>query len=231
MMMLNSLRFSALRHTASTKPSFFCLRPTTAYLFSSSTTTTKGTQRNFSTTGNNKSLIINAVGNDRLGIVSDMAKFVTDAGGNVGESQAARLGSHFSLMMMVSVPESQVQALVEQLRNMKDMNASVFVSNEGAVATPVKPKIGYTGCFRVEGADHTGIVHKVTTLLSQNGLSIEKMETSDEIAPQGGTVLFKMVGIAKAYEPIAAGFDSKKVNAQLEALGDDLNCDIYMEDV
>lgn len=213
-MMLNSLRSSVSRHA--TKPSLF-LRPTVS------------PQRFFAT--GNKSLIINAVGNDRLGIVSDMTKYVTDAGGNVGESQAALLGSHFSLMMMVSIPEPEVQGLVERLQNMKDMNASVFVSTEDTAATSVPPKIGYTGCFRVEGADHPGIVHKVASLLTENGLSIEKMETFDEIAPQGGTVLFKMVGIAKAYEPIAAGFDSKKINTQLEELGDDLNCDIYMDDV
>lgn len=38
----------------------------------------------------------------------------------------------------------------------------------------------------VEGADHPGIVHKVASILCQNGLSIDKMETSDEIAPHGG---------------------------------------------
>ena len=64
-MMLNGFRFSALRYAATA-------------------------QRHFST--GQKSLIINAVGNDRLGIVSDMSKFVNDAGGNVGESQAAHYG-------------------------------------------------------------------------------------------------------------------------------------------
>ena len=87
-----------------------------------------------------------------------------------------------------------------------------------------------SGRFKVEGADHPGIVHSVTSLLSRNGLSIDKMETTDEMAPQGGTVLFKMVGIANAYEPVASGFDIDKINEQLNALGDDLNCDIHIED-
>ena len=114
-MMLNGFRFSALRYAATA-------------------------QRHFST--GQKSLIINAVGNDRLGIVSDMSKFVNDAGGNVGESQAALLGSHFSLMMIVTVPESEAEGLVNRLNNMKDMNASVFVSNEDADVTSIRPKIG-----------------------------------------------------------------------------------------
>lgn len=88
-------------------------------------------------------MIINAVGSDRLGIVSDMTKYVTDVGGNVGESQAAKLGNFFSLMMVVSVPEEKVDPLVDQLTTMADLNASVFVTDE-AVAKQVNPKIGCT---------------------------------------------------------------------------------------
>jgi glycine cleavage system regulatory protein len=62
-------------------------------------------------------------------------------------------------------------------------------------------------------------------------LSIDKMETSDEIAPHGGTTLFKMRGIAHAYEPLATGFDVSKLKQELSTLGDDMNCDISMQDV
>jgi predicted amino acid-binding ACT domain protein len=88
-----------------------------------------------------KQLIINAVGSDRLGIMSDMTKFVTDAGGNVGDSQAAKLGSNFSLMMLVEVPEDNVKSLMEKLSSMKDMNASVHDAKKEERATP---KIGCT---------------------------------------------------------------------------------------
>jgi glycine cleavage system regulatory protein len=71
----------------------------------------------------------------------------------------------------------------------------------------------------------------VTTILTNNGLSIDKMETSDELAPNGGAVLFRMRGIATAAAPLAAGFDVSKIKAKLEDLGDALNCDISMEDV
>jgi glycine cleavage system regulatory protein len=84
-------------------------------------------------------LIINAVGSDRLGIVSDMTQFVTDVGGNVGESQAAKLGSHFSLMMLVTVPEAKVWELTSRLSSMPDMNASVYHATE---ETKPNPKVG-----------------------------------------------------------------------------------------
>ena len=56
------------------------------------------------------------------------------------------------------------------------------------------------------------------------------METSDEIAPHGGTTLFKMVGLAHAYEPLATGFDIDKIKSDLHQLGNELNCDIDMVD-
>jgi hypothetical protein len=68
-----------------------------------------------------------------------MTKYVTDVGGNVGESQAAKLGSHFSLMMLVTVPEAKVDELTSQLSRMPDMNASVYHPTGEKMPTP---KIG-----------------------------------------------------------------------------------------
>jgi hypothetical protein len=88
-----------------------------------------------------------------------------------------------------------------------------------------------TGRFSLKGADNPGIIHKVTSILAKNGLSIDRLETSDEIAPHGGTLLFKMKGIAHAYEPLASGFDPNKIKKELAFLGDELNCDIGMDDL
>jgi glycine cleavage system transcriptional repressor len=83
-------------------------------------------------------LIINAVGQDRLGIVSDITGMVIQNGGNVSDSQAAKLGNHFSLMMMVQVPTGSGTALKQQLSEMSDMNVSIFETpaTEASVKTP-----------------------------------------------------------------------------------------------
>lgn len=198
---------------------------------------TSQSARFFSAKPRHQKLIINAVGTDRLGIVSDMTKEVIDVGGNVGESQAAKLGKHFSLMMLVAVPEDKVGALTVSLKGMRGLTASVCLTDDDAAgmgmggAVPSHPAIGYRGQLTLEGADNPGIVHKVTKILSTNGLNIDKMETSDELAPEGGTVLFRMRGIAHAYEPLAAGFNPSKIKQELADLGDALNCDIELEDV
>eukprot|EP00565_Helicotheca_tamesis_P006925 CAMPEP_0185727122 /NCGR_PEP_ID=MMETSP1171-20130828/2899_1 /TAXON_ID=374046 /ORGANISM="Helicotheca tamensis, Strain CCMP826" /LENGTH=203 /DNA_ID=CAMNT_0028395625 /DNA_START=126 /DNA_END=737 /DNA_ORIENTATION=- len=188
--------------------------------------------RPLSTGGANKMLhlVINAVGNDRPGIVSDITKAVVDAGGNVGDSQAAKLGSHFSLMMLVSVPENHGDLLKDSLDGMSGMNTSCFETNDPK-SLDVHPKIAYSGQFTLSGADNPGIVHQVTSVLAKHKLSIDKMETSDEEAPFGGTQLFNMRGIANAMHPLASGFDADKIKDELQKLGESLNCDIDLEDI
>ena len=46
------------------------------------------------------------------------------------------------------------------------------------------------GHFKLSGADHPGIVHKLTSTLANKGLTIGNMKTSHEEAPFGGTELF-----------------------------------------
>lgn len=80
------------------------------------------------------------------------------------------------------------------------------------------------------GADHPGIVHRLTSALAHAGLSIDRLETDQEIAPHGGSVLFKMRGVAIALAPLPKQFDIRQIKQDLEELGDSLNCDVTMED-
>lgn len=80
---------------------------------------------------------------DRLGIVSDVTGMVINAGGNVGDSQAAKLGSHFGLMMEVTLPRDKLDGLKAQLEAMPDMNAAVYEDpdTEGSATPQVACKL------------------------------------------------------------------------------------------
>ena len=84
----------------------------------------------------------------------------------------------------------------------------------------------------MKGADNPGIDHKVTDVLARHGLNVDRMDTSDSMAPHGGTTLFQMRAIVQAYEPLAHGFpaDLTKCKEELEDLGDNMNCDIRLAD-
>ena len=85
-------------------------------------------------------LIVNAVGKDRLGIVSDISKHVTEMGGNVGESQATKLGSYFSMMMLINIPATQKSQLESELQGLDGMNTTVF-ETEGPSESAYTPQI------------------------------------------------------------------------------------------
>jgi glycine cleavage system regulatory protein len=87
-----------------------------------------------------------------------------------------------------------------------------------------------SGEFSLVGADNPGIVHTITSALAKAGLSIDRLETDQEIAPHGGSVLFKMRGVAIALAPLPKTFDIVKIKADLVELGDSLNCDVSMDD-
>jgi len=87
------------------------------------------------------------------------------------------------------------------------------------------------GRFKLSGADNPGLVHKLTSVLARNSLTIGNMRTEQEEAPFGGTELFSMEGRAVAYEPLASNFDWKKIRRELEELGESLNCDIEFDDI
>lgn len=110
-----------------------------AYWKASDQSTIKARQLSSST---KKHLVINAVGIDRPGIVADVTKIVTSNGGNCGESRAQLLGGHFSLMMLVDIPETGIDGLKKQLESdVGGLSTGCFDAVDPK-AVDVNPKIG-----------------------------------------------------------------------------------------
>lgn len=87
------------------------------------------------------------------------------------------------------------------------------------------------GKFKLSGADDIGIVHKLTSVLARNQLTIANMKTNHEGSPFGGAELFTVEGRSVAYEPLASNFDWEKIREELKELGDLMNCDIKFDNV
>lgn len=175
-------------------------------------------------------LVVNAVGPDRPGIVSDLTKLVVNQGGNVGESIASRLGAHFGLMMLISVPKSKSMELQDAVKGMADMSTTCYTTTNPD-AVEVKPRVGYKGFFYLSGADNPGIVHKVTNILAKHRLNIDELKTfEDDSVPYGGVTLFQMSGTCTSPAPLANGFSPAAIRDELESLGDSMNCEITLKD-
>eukprot|EP00586_Coscinodiscus_wailesii_P016611 CAMPEP_0172497946 /NCGR_PEP_ID=MMETSP1066-20121228/107393_1 /TAXON_ID=671091 /ORGANISM="Coscinodiscus wailesii, Strain CCMP2513" /LENGTH=231 /DNA_ID=CAMNT_0013270993 /DNA_START=47 /DNA_END=742 /DNA_ORIENTATION=+ len=186
--------------------------------------------KTFSTASDKTHFIVNALGADRVGIVPDISKIVANAGGNVGESHAATVGSYFSITMLLSVPSANASHLKKEITSMDGLSVNTLEMDSNPNAFDKQQDIGYSGRFLLEGVDDLGLVYKITSILARHALSIETMETSEHIGPYGGTTLFTIDSIVTASKPLPKSFNIDEIRKELVEAGDKLNCDVSLED-
>ncbi|MCA9917507.1 MAG: hypothetical protein KC445_06110 [Anaerolineales bacterium] len=168
-----------------------------------------------------KSLVITATGNDRVGVVDDVTKVILAHHGNVDSSRMARLGGVFAMLMLVSVSEEQqsdLQTALEQLRR-QGFELSIRSTERG---TSKKFAGWHKYQIHVRGADHEGIINEITHHLAQQGVSVETADTGTEDAPFGGTKLFTMS--AMIFSP--PDLSLELLQDEMDAVGNELNVDI-----
>lgn len=137
------------------------------------------------------SIVLTLTGADRVGIVEEVTKVLLDSGANVETSRMARLGGEFAMLMLVSVPPSQADAVDGALARLGESGYKVTTTQTQHARA--ESHVGWRAYrIEVDGADHEGIVHDLVSGLSRRGISIESMETSVSAAPVSGTPLFAM---------------------------------------
>lgn len=158
-------------------------------------------------------LAITAVGRDRPGIVAQFSGAIYQVGGNLEDATMTRLGSEFAMMLLVRVADPPaVTRLEEALRGAAASLGLSLVTRrlepDETAPQPESPTSGYI--LRVYGADRTGIVHAVTSLLSERGLNITDLNTR-VIPGAGGPVYVMMLevdlpseGVAESLRPALA---------------------------
>ena len=67
-------------------------------------------------------IIVTAIGDDRPGIVSDLSNIITECGGNVEESRMIKLGSEFSVIMLISIKNDDHLHLQKRINSIDYLN-------------------------------------------------------------------------------------------------------------
>ena len=118
---------------------------------------------------------VTAVGVDRPGIVAAVSGVLYDRGCNLEDTSMTILRGQFAMMLVVDVP-SGVDAA--------DLEAAVAERAPGLVVTvrPVDevaaaPPSGDPWAVSVYGADHPGIVYRVTSELADRGVNVVDLST------------------------------------------------------
>jgi glycine cleavage system transcriptional repressor len=115
--------------------------------------------------------ILTLVGADRPGIVAAVTDALYQHGWTLGEASMLRLGSNFSIMMMVA-GEGDLQAVVQPVATEMGLRLHIDPS-EGGLHRHLIPNVQ----IRVAGADRAGIVAQVTAALASTGFNILELES------------------------------------------------------
>jgi glycine cleavage system transcriptional repressor len=159
-------------------------------------------------------LLVTAVGEDRPGIVSHLAEVITRHGANLEDSRMTVLGGEFAAIALVTVLPEKMSELLKDLESLAKEKISV-TTRKTKPSDESRFKGHSTYQVSLTGADHEGIVHKISSYLKNHNINIQSMETELVPAPETGTPLFCMNAIVSVPPEISF----KKLNEELNALG------------
>ena len=169
--------------------------------------------------------IITAIGSDRVGIVDDLTTSILEKNCNIEESRMAVLGGEFTVMLLLSGAQGDIEALIKeskQIAEKLDLHISMKPTVEPKTHPPMRP-------YMIESVslDTPGIVHAITALLRRNQINIENMETDTTAAPWTGAPMFVMRGRISIPQEVSLA----ALREEIENLETDQNLDIKLTPV
>ena len=170
-----------------------------------------------------QSIVISVLGSDSPGLVSALSKLIVSFEGCWVESRMASLAGQFAGILRVDLPIEQVEPFKDALNNADELGLKVlFAESAGLLKT--KPE----NQFKIEliGQDQTGIVHRISSVLSNINANVDELHTEVVEASMSGENLFK----ATIFLHIASEVDASEIRAVLEDLANELIVDIELVD-
>lgn len=172
-----------------------------------------------------KTIVLTLIGEDRPGLVEQVAALVTGHGGNWVESRMAHLAGQFAGILRVQVADEVADDLGEVLRALGAAGLTVTVV--GVEEAPEEKKRGVrTVALEVVGQDRPGIVAEVARVLSEKGVNVEELCTECASAPMSGEMLFR----ATATLSVPPGLALDELRETFEAVAEDLMVDVTLEE-
>jgi glycine cleavage system regulatory protein len=134
-------------------------------------------------------LVLTLIGQDQPGLVSAIAQKISACGGNWQDSRMASMAGKFAGLLLVSVPDTQADALIAALRTLEQQGLRLVIergSNEAPAAA------GRTLTLTLTGLDRPGIVRDISDALARRKVSIKEMQTVFFNAAFSGENMFEM---------------------------------------
>ena len=136
-------------------------------------------------------LLVSAIGEDRPGIVARLTEIVASHGANLEASRMTLLGGEFAAISLVTVAADQVEALQSALNALTKEGLTIVCKKTNKISQErFAGHSFYT--IALTGADHEGIVHKISSHLRDLNINFQSVHTDIVNAPETGSPLFTM---------------------------------------
>ena len=170
------------------------------------------------------SLIISAIGSDRPGIVSELSGAITSHGGNIEKSRMTRLGSDFTIIMLVTVDPKWEESLAVALQAIKELSITTksIAPNTVITSENCQDTAGENCQISLSGADNEGIVKVLSKYLAEKSINIIEMDTHISQAPVSGTPLFNL----KALTTVPDNINMMEIQSGLNQIAQKLGVEI-----
>ncbi|MDO8959414.1 MAG: ACT domain-containing protein [Rhodocyclaceae bacterium] len=167
-------------------------------------------------------LILTVIGDDRPGLVEELASAIAAHEGNWLEASMAHLSGKFAGIVRVAVAAGQVEPLKAALAKLVGLKVSAEVAAEEKSALA-----GRRLTLDLVGHDRIGIVREVSQVLARHAVNVEELATHTSSAPMSAEILFH----AQAELLTAPDFNVQALKADLERISDDLMVDINLGEI
>ncbi len=170
-------------------------------------------------------LILTVIGDDRPGLVGELAQVISEHRGNWLESSMAQLAGKFAGIVNVAVAAEQADTLQQALTGVSGLRITVEKAKSEKSALT-----GVANTRRLKlalvGHDRIGIVREVSQVLAHHAVNVESLETHTSSAPMSAATLFHAVAELTA----APDLDVAALTGELERISNDLMVDITLDE-
>ena len=166
-------------------------------------------------------LVLTVIGDDRPGLVEQLANTVTANSGNWLESSMSQLAGKFAGILKISVADDKADKLVADLQSLSDNLKLVIERVSGETEVENKQMV----TLNLVGNDRPGIVKEISAALASQGVNVEELNTHCSPAPMTADMLFTV----KSHLKVPAGLDIEALKNGLEDIADDLIVEVSFD--
>lgn len=168
-------------------------------------------------------LVISALGEDRPGIVNELAKLIAETGCSIEDSRMTVLGGDFAIILLVEGRWNELAKLEAGFPSAaRRLNLAIHAKR----TTPLQREsnlLPYT--VEVVSIDHPGIVHQLANFFSSREINIRDLTTTSYSATHTGTPMFQV----QMTIDISAAIHIARLREEFMDLCDQLNLDAIIE--